>query len=110
MGTYAPLASLVVAGALLAGCSMVTGQSAGQLANDATMTATVKSRLARTEGMSTLTGIKVRTDDDMVYLKGSVPDRATLDRIDALVRNIAGHNRVTNHLTVAGQTTEARKP
>jgi osmotically-inducible protein OsmY len=110
MRTFAALGSIVVAGALLAGCSLVTGKPAGQIANDLTMTTTVKSRLARTEGVGTLTGISVRTHNDMVYLRGTVADQATMDRVDALVRNIAGHNRVTNELQVAGQTTEARRP
>ncbi|MGH7313753.1 MAG: hypothetical protein ACREJV_11310 [Candidatus Rokuibacteriota bacterium] len=47
--------------ALLTGCSLVTGQPAGQVLNDVTMTATVKGRLARTEGLHTLTAVRPAT-------------------------------------------------
>ncbi|MGH7313591.1 MAG: BON domain-containing protein [Candidatus Rokuibacteriota bacterium] len=97
----------VAAVALLTGCSLVTGQPAGQVLNDVTMTATVKGRLARSEGLHTLTAVQVRTDDDMVHLTGRVADAATRDRIDALVRNLAGHNRVKNQLTTEGETSQA---
>jgi len=97
----------VVAVALLTGCSLVTGQPAGRVLNDVTMTARVKGRLARTEGLRTLTGVQVRTDNDMVSLTGRVADAATRDRIDSLVRNLAGHNRVKNQLATEGETSQA---
>ncbi|HXG02732.1 MAG TPA: BON domain-containing protein [Candidatus Binatia bacterium] len=94
---------------ILGGCTLVTGKPIDQWVNDVTMTATVKSRLARTEGLGSLTGIHVRTDNDMVYLTGSVTDAATKQRIDRLVRGIAGANRVRNELTVASEAQQASR-
>ena len=92
----------------LGGCS-AAAQSFVQTVNDSVLTSTVKSRLASTEGIDTLTGISVSTQDDMVLLGGTVPDAETRDRIDTLVRDIAGYNRVTNELRVRGAPAEARQ-
>jgi osmotically-inducible protein OsmY len=74
------------------------------------MTTTVKGRLASALGMRSLTAIGVSTLNDRVQLTGAVEDQATWQRVDALVRNIAGDNRVQNDLTIAGGTSQARKP
>lgn len=97
----------IAAVALLTGCSLLTGQPAGQIQDDVAVTATVKGRLARAEGVRTLTGVHVRTDNGAVYLTGTVADVATRDRIASLVRNVAGHNRVTNQLATEGETSQA---
>lgn len=89
------------------GCSAAT-QGFVQAVNDSVLTSTVKSRLAGAEGLDTLTGVSVRTRDDMVYLSGTVVDAQTRDRIDTLVRDVAGYNRVTNELRVRGTPAEAR--
>ncbi len=102
------LVSLLTAAALLGGCASFSEFSPGQLANDVTTTTTVKSRLVGALGMETLTRIGVRTKDDMVYLTGTVPDEATRTRVDAIVREIAGDNRVTNELTVPGVKAAAK--
>lgn len=93
----------------LGGCTLVTGKPIDQWVNDLSMTAAVKSRLARTEGLGSLAGVHVRTHNDMVYLTGAVADAATKQRIDRLVRGIAGANRVTNELTVASETQQASR-
>jgi osmotically-inducible protein OsmY len=102
------LASIVGAALLASGCSLVTDMSPSQLANDITTTTTVKSRLATAEGMGSLTNVHVRTHNDMVYLTGTVKDEATRARIDKLVRNVAGDNRLTNELQLEGERTEVR--
>jgi hyperosmotically inducible periplasmic protein len=89
------------------GCSAAT-QGFVQVVNDSVLTSTVKSRLASAKGLGTLTGVSVRTREDMVFLSGTVPDEQTRDRIDTLVRDIAGYNRVTNELRVSGRPAEAR--
>jgi len=92
----------------LGGCS-AAAQGFVQTVNDSVLTSTVKSRLASAEGIDTLTGVSVRTQDDMVFLGGTVPDADTRARIDTLVRDIAGHNRVTNELRVRGAPAAARR-
>lgn len=106
MRTPLTLVSLAVASALIGGCAG-TDFSPTQLANDLTTTATVKTELAKMVGMQTLTRVHIRTTDDMVYLTGRVTDEATAARIDTIVRNVAGSNRVTNALTVEGATATA---
>lgn len=107
MRILAALGSLAVAAALMGGCA--GGDfSPAQLANDVTMTTTVKTRLATAVGMDTLTRVHVRTTGDMVFLTGSVKDEATAARIDRIARNVAGDNRVTNELTVDGAKATAR--
>lgn len=101
------LLGLALIAAATGGCSAAT-QTFVQTVNDSIMTSTVKSRLASAEGLDTVTGVSVRTQDDMVYLSGTVGDGETRDRIDALVRDIAGHNRVTNELAVRGAPAQAR--
>lgn len=94
----------------LSGCGYVTSRSAGQIVNDVALTTQVKSRLATTEGMGTLTRISVDTQDDWVTLTGEVPDDETWKRIDRMVRQIAGDNRVHNQLTVEGRTQASPGP
>jgi osmotically-inducible protein OsmY len=95
-----PLFGSLLAAVLLGGCALA--EAPRQLALDAATTTTLKSRLATSEGMTTLFHVHVRTTDDMVRLTGSVPDEAARQRIDALARDVAGDNRVTNELTVNG--------
>jgi len=101
------LGAIIGAAVLVGGCAF-TDKSAGQLFNDITMTSSVKSRLATAEGMGSLTNVHVRTDNDMVYLTGTVKDDATRERIGKIVRNMAGDNRVTNQLQIEGAPSEAR--
>ncbi|MGH7390337.1 MAG: BON domain-containing protein [Candidatus Rokuibacteriota bacterium] len=108
MRILASLGSIVGTALLLSGCSSFSDLSPGQLVNDMTMTTSVKSRLATAEGMGSLTGVHVRTDNDMVYLTGTVTDDAARARIDKLVRNVAGDNRVTNQLEIEDGTSAAR--
>jgi osmotically-inducible protein OsmY len=70
------------------------------MVNDVTTTSTIKTRLARMQGMSTMTQVRVTTRDDMVYLTGTVADEAERKRIDAIARDVAGDNRVVNNLAV----------
>lgn len=102
------LASSVAAAAMIAGCSLVTDMTPGQLFNDVSTTTTIKSRLAAREGLGTLAGVHVRTHNDRVYLTGTVPDEATRARIEAVARAVAGDNRVTNELAVSGDRAQAR--
>lgn len=101
------LLGLALVGLASGGCS-AAAQGFVQTVNDSVMTSTVKTRLAGAEGLDTVTGVSVRTRDDRVYLSGTVADAQTRDRIDALVRDIAGHNRVTNQLAVRGAPAQAR--
>ncbi len=99
---------LLVGCAGVAGCGVLDRQAIGQMYDDLSMTAAIKRRLATEEGLGTLRHVNVSTDEDMVTLTGAVADKATRARIDRLVRNIAGHNRVINRLRVEGSATASK--
>lgn len=101
MKTLRLLLVLVVVAGAASGCA----RSINQMVNDWTLTASIKRQLAATEGVGTVTGIDVDTYDDWVELNGTVRDEAQKERIDRLVRNLAGANRVRNNLMVSGGTT-----
>lgn len=94
-GKQAVLA-LVVAMAL-AGCTAMTGKTAGGNIDDANITAAVKAKLAGDKA-STLTSIDVDTVNGTVYLNGTVPDAAARQRAASLTRQVDGVIAVENNL------------
>jgi hyperosmotically inducible protein len=82
----------------LAGCAAMTGRSAGRTIDDATISASVKSKLAADAGAKTLTSVDVDTVNGTVYLSGTVPDAATKERAARLAREVDGAQRVVNNL------------
>ncbi len=91
-------AALVV---LLAGCASLTGETARQNMDDATITTAVKAKLA-TEKASTLTRIGVDTVQGTVYLTGIVETAALKARAGDVARQVEGVRGVVNHLKVQG--------
>jgi len=64
--SFSAAASFVL---LLSSCTALTGKTASQNVDDATMTASVKTKLATQEAASTLTRIGVSTDRGIVHLE-----------------------------------------
>ena len=62
---------LALLAAVTAGCTAMTGKSAGENVDDATITASVKTKLAE-EKPATLTKVDVDTNKGTVYLTGNV--------------------------------------
>jgi hyperosmotically inducible protein len=94
--------SLLVLSLLVAvssGCTSMTGKSAGENVDDATITASVKGKLAG-EKMSTLTKIDVDTNKGTVYLTGNVENEALKTRVTQLAREVSGVHDVVNNLKV----------
>lgn len=85
---------------LLAGCSYLTGKTAGQNLDDATITASVKTKLATDQSASTLTRIDVDTNKGTVTLNGVVDDAATKKRVAELAKQVGGVQNVVNNLQV----------
>lgn len=71
----------------------------GQVIDDATVTATIKSRLIAEESLSAL-AIDVDTDDGEVILKGSVPSAAAKSLADTIASDVQGVVAVRNELEV----------
>ena len=113
--TKLPLALLVAAAALAAGCDRTPSQpTAGttvgekvdnaiaktaDTAKDAAATATIKTELARDPTLSALS-INVDTNGGRVVLKGEPPDSAAVQRATAIARGADGVVSVDNQLTV----------
>ncbi|MBI2460441.1 MAG: BON domain-containing protein [Candidatus Rokubacteria bacterium] len=97
-----PIRSLV-ATALLAvifgDCTAVTGKTLGENIDDASITATVKWRLAR-EKAAILTSIDVDTNRGTVYLSGTVESAAMKRRAVELAREVQGVREVIDNIKV----------
>ena len=90
---------LVMLMAVTAGCTSMTGKSAGQNVDDASITASVKTKLAA-EKPATLTKVDVDTNKGTVYLTGNVESVAIKDRATELARQVAGVREVVNNLKI----------
>ena len=87
----------------IAGCTSMTGQSAGQYVDDSTITASVKAKLVG-DKVANLTRVDVDTTNKVVSLNGVVesPDQKT--RAEQLAMQVSGVSRVENHLQVQKKT------
>jgi osmotically-inducible protein OsmY len=93
------VAIAVVAG--LVGCTSMTGKTAKENFEDATISASVKTNLA-TDRASTLTAVDVDTVNGTVYLTGTVADQAAKQRASDLASQVDGVARVVNSLQIRG--------
>lgn len=87
----------VALAAALASCTSMTGRTAGRNVDDAAISATIKTDLAR-ESATTLTAVDVDTVDGVVYLTGTVPDPETKERAGRIARHVSGVDKVVNNL------------
>ena len=85
--------------AVTAGCTAMTGKSAGTNVDDAKITAIVKEKLA-VEKVSTLTKIDVDTNKGTVYLTGNVTSEDLKTKATQIAWQVAGVNGVVNNLKV----------
>ena len=85
--------------AFTAGCTSMTGKSAGENVDDAKITATVKSKLAA-EKPSTLTKVDVDTNKGTVYLTGNVASDDLKMRATQIAREVSGVRDVVNNLKI----------
>ena len=92
--------ALMVVLAFAVGCRSMTGESAGQNIDDATITTTVKAKLAA-EKASNLTRVSVATAGGNVSLTGIVPTPTDRARAEEIARGVKGVQGVANNLQVA---------
>jgi hyperosmotically inducible protein len=85
--------------AVMTGCTSMTGKSAGENVEDATITATVKSKLAA-EKVATLTKVDVDTNKGTVYLTGNAENTEIKSRATQIAREVPGVRDVVNNLKV----------
>jgi hyperosmotically inducible protein len=90
----------LVAGALSA-CSVVEGKQTGeQYADDASITAKVKTQLASDVGLSPANQISVETSNRIVQLSGFVDSAAHKAQAESVARGVEGVEGVENDIIV----------
>ena len=98
-GVLRTVAAVLVLVAVVTGCRSMTGKSAGTSADDATITASVKTKLVA-EKASNLTRVDVDTNNGTVYLNGTVDTAEQKARAEQLARQAQGVKSVVNNLQV----------
>ena len=93
------VAAVLVLVAVMAGCRSLTGQSAGPDVDDATITASVKSKLVADKAAN-LTRVDVDTNHRTVYLNGTVDSAEQKARAEQLAWQAQGVKSVVNNLQV----------
>jgi hyperosmotically inducible periplasmic protein len=93
------IATILVLAAVVTGCRSMTGKSAGTNVDDATITASVKTKLVADKG-SNLTRVDVDTNNGTVYLNGTVDSAEQKARAEQLARQAQGVKSVVNNLQV----------
>ena len=85
----------------MAGCQAMTGKTAGRNVDDATITTSVKTKLAA-DKVSSLTRVDVDTNNGVVSLNGVVDSSAQKARAQELASQVGGVSKVVNNLQVQG--------
>ena len=96
---FRSMLALAMLVAVTAGCTAMTGKSAGDNVDDAKITAQVKTKLAA-EKPATLTKVDVDTNKGTVYLTGNVENTMVKDRATELARTVAGVREVVNNIKI----------
>src|SRR6185436_10878719 len=94
---FRTIALMIVLVAVVAGCQSATGKSAGTNIDDATITASVKSKLVADKA-SNLTRVDVDTNNGTVYLNGTVESAEQKSRAEQLAWQASGVKTVVNNL------------
>jgi hyperosmotically inducible protein len=96
---FKTLALMLILVAAVSGCRATTGKTAGQNVDDATITASVKSKLVADKA-SNLTRIDVDTNNGTVYLNGTVDSPEQKTKAEQLAWQAKGVKAVVNNLQV----------
>src|SRR5262245_901431 len=96
------LALVTLVTAMLAACTSMTGKTAGQNVDDATITREVKAKRA-SEQVAALSRIDVDTDRGTVCLTGTVDTPQMRTRAEQVARSVKHVAGVVNNLTVKVQ-------
>jgi hyperosmotically inducible protein len=84
---------------MLSSCQALTGETLGQNVDDTTLTASVKTQLAK-DKLVNLTRIDVDTYSGVVTLNGIVRTPEEKERAEEIARSITGVKRVINNLQI----------
>lgn len=84
---------------ILTGCQSMSGKTAGQTIDDATVTTSVQAKLTRDKA-SNFSRIDVDTNRSIVTLNGVVRTEEEKSRAEALARQVEGVSKVNNNLQI----------
>ncbi|MBZ0156509.1 MAG: BON domain-containing protein [Alphaproteobacteria bacterium] len=84
---------------LVSGCSTLTGRTAGQTVDDATITTKVNAKIIEDPALSYLK-INVDTFEGRVTLTGQVPSKEAADRLVSHARSVEGVKDVKTNLVI----------
>ncbi len=90
---------LAIASLSIFGCQSTTGKTAGQTIDDATITASVQSKLS-SDRLSNFSRIDVDTERGVVTLNGVVKSADQKIRVADLAREVKGVRTVNNNLQI----------
>jgi hyperosmotically inducible protein len=93
------MAALLVILSVMTGCQSLTGKTAGENIDDATITASVKAKLVA-DKPANLTRVDVDTNNATVYLNGTVDSAEQKARAEQLAWQAKGVKSVVNNLQV----------
>lgn len=96
---FKTIAVLLLMALSLGACQAMTGKTAGQNVDDATITAAVKSKLVADKA-SNLTRVDVDTNNATVYLNGTVDTPEQKAKAEQLAWQAKGVKSVVNNLQV----------
>jgi hyperosmotically inducible periplasmic protein len=82
-----------------AGCTSLTGQTAGQYVDDSTISASVKAKLVA-DKVANFTRVDVDTTNKVVSLNGIVESPDQKVRAEQLAMQVSGVRRVDNNLQI----------
>jgi len=91
----------------LVACESMTGKTAGQNVDDATVTASVQGKLTA-DKLSNFSRINVDTDRGVVTLNGVVRSAEEQSRAEEIARRVEGVTTVNNNLQI--QSTSVTNP
>ena len=86
----------------LVGCQSTTGKTAGQTIDDATITASVQSKLS-SDRISNFSRVDVDTERGVVTLNGVVKSAEQKMRVAELARAVNGVRTINNNLQIQSQ-------
>lgn len=92
---------LFALGGLSACASSPNERSTGQVVDDSSLTARVKTALARDTSLGTAMDVHVTTYRGVVQLSGFVDSQATAQRAEAVAKGVDGVRSVENDLRLA---------
>jgi hyperosmotically inducible protein len=103
------LVALIAFMGAMSGCQSMTGKTAGQTVNDASLSAAVQAKLT-SDRLSNFPRINVETERGVVNLSGVVETEAQRAQAERLAHQVNGVVRVNNTLQIQNRLPSGKHP